>query len=247
MRVTDSAGDLAVGVATVEEQAVEGDAGIEETHLGGTEMNVETYEVISIDEQHGSVINEQVSEEALALIETLGLQGQRSLIETRTLDGEEVQTRNPYRLMTGEEQAIFGTLMPNRVKLADYRDGPIPLRALQVAAHAKALDCFDDIEVWCPQPGRDDPILVGVTKATAENRWRGELRLLARWGDEVLLSLDELRDKAKPIIASRLRAAIAKARGSITAFESGLDDKIDAYLHGGENETAHIYGLNLGN
>lgn len=206
-------------------------------------MNVETYEVVTIDEQHGVVVNEQVSEEALALIESLDLGGQRNLLHKRDVGGEEVQTRIPYRKMTAEEQAIYSVLMPNRVEIGKYSDGPIPLRALQVAAHAKSLDYFDHgVEVWCPQPGRDDPILVGKRKD--ERGWGTELYILARWGD-VLLPLEELREKARPIIASKVKAAIAKARGSITAFESGLDDKIDAYLHGGENETAHIYGLQL--
>lgn len=41
-------------------------------------MKTETYEVISLDEQNGEILNELVSEEALALIETLGLEGQQS-------------------------------------------------------------------------------------------------------------------------------------------------------------------------
>ena len=45
-------------------------------------MKVETYEAISLDEQGGEIINELVSEEALALIESLDLDGQRELIVT---------------------------------------------------------------------------------------------------------------------------------------------------------------------
>src|SRR4051812_13224919 len=128
-------------------------------------MKVETYEAISVDEQNGTVLNEIVSEEALALIESLGLSGQRGLIDTRKVDGEEVQVRIPYRRVTSEELAVFSALMPNRVDLAAYADGPIPLRVLQVAAHARSLDFFTSgIEVWCPEPGRDDPVLVGVRK-----------------------------------------------------------------------------------
>lgn len=197
-------------------------------------MKVETFEAISLDvARDGSVVNEQVSEEALALIETLDLGGQRSMLQKKNVGGEEVVVRNPYRRMSAEELAIYSVLMPNRVELAKYSDGPIPLRALQVAAHAQSLDCFDKgLEVWCPQPGRDDPLLVGVRKGQYDSR---ELYMLARWGDE-LLELVELRAKALPIVLAKVRGDIAKAKGELASFEAGLEDKVTAYLCGAPND-----------
>lgn len=204
-------------------------------------IKVETYEAISLDVQGENVVNELVSEEALALIETLDLEGQRTLTQHKTLGDEEVVVRNPYRMITREEQAIFGALMPNRVKLAEYGDGPIPLRALQVAAHAKSLDFFDKgFEVWCPQPGRDDPVLVGLKRG---KYGVADIYLLARWGAE-LLSLDELRVKAQGVILAKARAAIAKARADVAAMEGSLEARIDNYLRGGNEDTVWV-GISL--
>lgn len=96
-------------------------------------MLVETYEAISIDEAtHG---NEEVNEEALALIGSLGLAGQQELLSERAVgDGETVVTRNPYRKMTGEEAHIFRAILPREVDIKKYSDGPIPVRVLQIAA-----------------------------------------------------------------------------------------------------------------
>jgi hypothetical protein len=199
-------------------------------------MQVETYEAISLDVQgDGTVVNELVSEEALSLIEALGLEGQRQLVAVKSVDGEEVQTRNPYRRMTAEEMAIYSTLMPNRVRLAEYRDGPIPLRVMQVAAHATSLNFFDKIEVWCPEPGQKDPVLVGIHKSDG---WRVEEYILARWGD-VLESLDVLREKAAPIIRDRVRGAIADARGQIDMLDASLEAKIAAYLRTGKDASVY--------
>lgn len=198
-------------------------------------MKVETYEVISVDEQNGQVINERVSEEALALIEQMGLSGQRSLVQESVVDTETVVTRNPYRRMTAEEAAIFGAILPRRVNVEEYSDGPIPLRVLQVAAHA--LPLFEKVIVWCPaEPSTPDPLLVG-TKKNAQQTWRDDVFILARWGD-VLEPLDILRDRAAAIILARLRADIAKGRATLTAFEASLESGLASYLRGGARETA---------
>jgi hypothetical protein len=194
-------------------------------------MKVETYEAITVDEQNGSVVNELVSEEALALITSLDLAGQRTLLETKKVAGEEVVTRNPYRQITAEERAIYRAILPRTVDLAKYADGPIPLRVLQVAGHAKGL--FPVLQIWCPaDPQMPDPLLIG---RDSPSTWSGNDFILARWGD-ILEPLDVLRVSAKRILLARLKADIAKARAGVTAFESGLDEKLDAYLLGGEAE-----------
>lgn len=202
-------------------------------------MKVETYEEISVDEQHGSVIHEDVSEEAMALIESLGLEGQKQLVEERTVGTETVVTRNPYRKMTAEEAAIFGAILPRRAALEKYGDGPIPLRVLQVAAHALAL--FDAIEVWCPaEPQQPDPLLVGLKGGS----WTGERFLLARWGD-VLEPLDLLRNKARAVLSARMRLEIAKAKTSIAAMEGSLEERLDAYLRGEREDPIFLPNLSF--
>lgn len=198
-------------------------------------MKVETYEAISIDVgADGAVTNEVVDAEAMALIEQLGLKGQKELLTEREVGGETVTTRNPYRLITAEERAIFMAIMPRRTKLDAYGDGPVPLRVLQVAAHATEL--FDLLEVWHPAPGQSDPVLVGINGSAFMPR---ETFILARWGDE-LCSLDELRAKAIPVIRARMKAAVAKARAEVATFEAGLDEKIEDFLHGATQSSVFV-------
>lgn len=202
-------------------------------------MKVETYEAISVDDPNGAMINEEVSEEALALIETLKLEGQRELLSERSVGTNVVVKRNPYRKMTAEESAIFGAILPRRVELAQYSDGPIPLRVLQIAAHATEL--FGKIVVWCPaEPHHPDPLLVGLQKED----WRETPFILARWGD-VLEPLDALREKAKRIILTKLRAEIAKNRAAITRFEASIEERLDNYLVGGPDESEFLTSLNF--
>jgi hypothetical protein len=202
-------------------------------------MNVETYETISLDEQSGEIINEVVSEEALALIESLGLEGQRKLVETKEAGDEQVVTRIPYRLITKEELAIFGAIMPRRTSLARYSDGAIPLRVLQVAAHAQTI--FNELEVWHPEPGRDDPLLIGIKTS---DKWQRDTYILARWG-EVLEPLDVLRAKARQTILANCRAKIEEAKGKIQMFESGMVNSVDAYLLGGDDRTQYLPNLSF--
>lgn len=186
-------------------------------------MQVETYETLSVDvDADGTVINEVVSEEALALITALGLEGQQALVQREDVDGETVESRIPYRRMTGEEKAIFATLFPVKTPIEKYKGDAIPLRVLQVAAHAK--DC--DLRLSVLHPATDirlnDPILIG--ERGKMNSWSNQLAaetyLLARWGD-ALDDLDTLRAKALPKVIAHLTAS---AKRSITKFEGVVRD-----------------------
>lgn len=192
-------------------------------------MQVETFEAISLDEQNGAIVPEEVNEEALALIESLDLGGQRQLLTEREVEGQTVIVRSPYREITAEEIAILGTILPRRVRLEQYSDGPIPLRVLQVAAHAK--EHFSVLEVWCPEKASDpDPLLVGHKgmRFHADD----QTCILARWG-EVLVPLEELRAKAQQILRAKARQGIAEARASLDKFAATVDADIDVMLNGG--------------
>jgi hypothetical protein len=201
-------------------------------------MQIETYEAISLDEQHGDVVNELVSEEAMALIESLGLDGQKELLNEHDAGDEKVTTRAPYRTMTAEEAAVFGAVLPRHVSIDRYNDAPIPLRVLQVAAHAKTIDIFNKIEVWCPaNPAAPDPLLVAWTGREFA-RYRKAF-ILARWG-EVLEPLDTLRDKAAKILRTNVVAKIEEAREELNGLERGLDAHIAKYLNGGSAKSVWL-------
>lgn len=177
-------------------------------------MLVETYEVTELTAD----LKPECDAEALALIESLNLNGQMDLA-TRSDDG--AAKRNPYRHMTREEALVYGLLLPKKTKIADYADGMIPLRVLQVAAHAK--EHFTELWVWSPASAADkDPLLVGMTKQpipgmpshyTRDTEW-----LLARWGD-VLLPFPELIKQAAVRAREKINLAIRRAKGEIEKDE----------------------------
>lgn len=170
-------------------------------------MNIETYEVCE-----ESDMTPEADEEALAIIEELGLEGQRALFQPRD-DGE--LNRNPYRTLTDEEARIYGALLPDHQTLADFSASPIPVRVLQVAAHAKQF--FKHLEVW-HKHGTPDPLLIGRVEHSY-----GTPYILARWGDD-LKSLASMRGEAGAIIKARALAAqrkvLAEVQGAISAIEA---------------------------
>ena len=125
----------------------------------------------------------EASEEAVSLIESLGLEGQRSLVCPNEDAGRD--TRCPYREMTTEEQFVYGLLCPKKFELAKYAASPIPLRVLQVASHANSLGFFDEVQVWDKENVLDlDPVLVGVKHKDGQS-WNRVYYILARWGEEL--------------------------------------------------------------
>lgn len=183
-------------------------------------MQVETYEALEYE------TGEQAPEmeaEAIEIIELLGLEGQRKL-----LAGEgETQTRAPYRKLTAQEKRVYSVLCPESSSLEDFDACPIPLRVLQVAAHAREL--YDEVVVWCPRTEVDnDPVLIG---RNSTGYYSHDEFLLARWG-EVLLPFDELVEVAKEVwkkdSLSKARGAVANAR----AFIENIDSHVEQHIRG---------------
>lgn len=180
-------------------------------------MLVETYEVPEVD----AMGTPECEAEAIELIESLGLEGQQSLLKKS--GGETV--RMPYRKMTAEEAFVYEKVLPKKTKLQNYSDGPIPLRVLQVASHAKEL--YDLIQVWHPENADEkDPVLVGVngSEYSAKERF-----MLARWGEE-LLPFSELAKKAGAKVRAEIKAACATGIAKLKACADSLDELSDADL-----------------
>ena len=172
-------------------------------------MKVETFECEETRAEHP-----EVAAEAVALIESLGLKGQASLVKAAT-DGK-AGTRSPYREATAEEVGVYKALCPQVYALRDYARSSIPLRVLQVCAHADSLDLFDKIEVWDRESVQvKDPVAVGVKG----NEWDSQnyhVYLLARWGEE-LEEFPALRRKAIEVKRERLVQEARGAAASATA------------------------------
>lgn len=192
-------------------------------------MEVETYEAIETMGD-GSV---ECDPEALALIESLDLEGQKKLV-TKTDDGETV--RSPYRKMTAAEKIVYEAILPRKVALSKYEDGPIPLRVLQVAAHARPL--FDHIVIRCPANADDpDPLLLGVNGPDYSPR---EIFLLARWG-EVLEPFEKLVAKACDMLRGRRKASLQKVMVECEAAINQCDKMPDSVVLEGECKAAELW------
>ena len=118
------------------------------------------------------VVDQEVEEcvEALELIEKLELEGQNKL------KGKDEKIM-PYPEMTREQKFILDVLTPSHVVLKKYSRTAIPLRVLQIAAHATAIAFFNELQVWDTEGVDKDPVLVGKKSYN--------YFLLARWGEHL--------------------------------------------------------------
>lgn len=171
-------------------------------------MKVETYEIEETDSEAGVLAADSESYE---LIEKLNLVGQLSLTDTKTV------TRFPYRKMTKQEGLVYGVLCPVKSKIEQYSDGLIPVRVLQVAAHACDLGFCDRLEIWHPESADiKDPVLVGIKSVKGMFGHDTERWILARWGEE-LEDISTLAILAAKIVREKLLAKI-----------EGIKRKVDA-------------------
>lgn len=196
-------------------------------------MIVETYEVDEVGAEHP-----EVSDEAVRLVAELGLSGQRKFTEP---DGDlKLKTRAPYREVTAEEMFVIKMLCPIEVDLEKYDRAPIPIRVLQVAAHAKDCGMFTKLVVRCPRSESDrDPFLLGLDKET----YSSKRFILARWADDVdewpalvKKALSKWKEKA----LATCRQAIATAETDIRLIEAGA---VTIERAGDKSEGVNYYGL----
>lgn len=174
-------------------------------------MIVETFEIEETKTDAGIMASDA---EAAELIEKLGLEGQRTLLNSDTL------TRFPYRKLTQQEGFVYKILCPRTCELKDYKDGIIPVRVLQVAAHAIETGYLNRVEVWYPNNADiKDPVLVGIK---GESRSDKEQFLLARWGKE-LPPIEELEVVALKMRRASLRSKLATIKSKVEGDLAALD------------------------
>lgn len=166
-------------------------------------MQVEVYECETVEKAEDC-------EQAQALAAQLGLHGPESFY------GQPGGVR-PYREMTAQEKFVYSTLLPEKTRLKDYDTGPVPLRVLQIAAHATELE-LGELYVW-HQPGSRDPLLVAIEGPEYSPK---KTFLLARWGD-VLDEWGVLIEKARLFWLAKYRAEMEKARVEIDGWLAGLE------------------------
>lgn len=177
-------------------------------------MQIETYE---IEPESTEIASLAADGEARMLCEHLGLTGQLSL------SANESHTTFPYRVMTLTEQRVFDIHCPNQTRLADYKSDAIPVRVLQVAAHATNTGFLHHIKVWHSNDAKLDPVLVGY-----KTEYSGPLYLLARWG-QVQKNFETLLEEAKTLWMKKRVANLKKALKELETCLVCYD--ADAELH----------------
>jgi len=193
-------------------------------------MKIETYEVTELKADG----TEDNLEESKQLIESLGLEGQKKLFDKDDTDYKAF----PYRKMTNQEYNVYRLICPNKTQLDNFSGELIPLRVLQIAAHAKECDFVHQLQVWYPESADiKDPVLVGV-------KWDDESRIgsnyadrtyyiLARWG-AVLKPLNELVVDAANILKTQLKSQLVRAKVEAESDLQKVDSTVDAYLSGSD-------------
>lgn len=194
-------------------------------------MQIETYEIEEISSEAG---NMAADAEAIELSERLGLEGQKKLAKPETL------TRIPYPKLTALQRVVFETLFPNKTLVEQYSEGVIPLRVLQVVAFCRENHMYKRIEVWHPEPGKVDPVLIGTDRESTYHS--GDDFLLARWGTS-LEHFDKLIPKAKAKWLAAKRLAVTKAIKEAKSDLDTLTEIADEVFETGLNRGCYYQGL----
>lgn len=192
-------------------------------------MQIQTYEIEEIKSSEAATM--AADSESLALVESLGLEGQKALANPETA------TRFPYPRLSSREALIFGLCFPKHTKLSEYRDGIVPLRVLQVAAYCKQCDFPGAayMEVWSANVPKEDPILVCRT-----GPYNNDNYLLARWG-ESLKSLDDLAKQAAPILKAKLTRTLTDCARRVQDKLKTIDALIEEAMYTGEAPDPKFY------
>lgn len=204
-------------------------------------QQVETYEVEDASISDATTL--AADHEAVELITSLGLKGQEKLIDAGTV------TRLPYRAMEAREALVYGTLFDGRTKVEDYSAEAIPLRVLQVIAHARECGMFDSLIVWHPKTFQvSDPLLLGIKKELLypnhENvSYRALSKdvyfMLARWGS-ALLPLEQLEAMAIDLNRKARTIKLTKIASQVKRALEETSDSIDLAVLG---KDISVYGL----
>lgn len=193
-------------------------------------MKIETYE----QELESTEIAQLAADgEYAMLVDQLGLNGQRQFIQQEN----EVAASPvfPYRRMTKIELRVFKFHCPITTKLTEYRSEAMPVRVLQVAAHALSCNFLHHITVWHPEDAKLDPVLVGH-----KTEWGEELYLLARWG-AVWKDFAALTEEAIKGWKRLRKAQLEKAQKEIAGHINAIDSDAELFFAGKHVESAAYF------
>lgn len=172
--------------------------------------------------------HEEFTEEALALLEKLGAASQSHFYKQ---DGQVF----PYRKMSPYEHAIYKIVLPVREPIAKFRACPIPLRVLQIGAHASEL-MDGELVIWHQGEGKDDPLLT----LREGPEYSGSYYLLARWA-EVLEEFSVLVQQAIAINTEKVRAELLSKKAELQSWIDNCNAMVAARLRDGKVDGPSVH------
>lgn len=176
-------------------------------------MKVETYEVEERPPEP------QIEVEAIELIEKLGLNGQKTLVNPATGPAQTI----PYKELSKSESVVFKEIFSKQEEVKEYSEGVMPVRVLQVAAHG--IDLFDKVQVWHRKEGAKDAALIGIEGPYSREKYF----LLARWGDSLLdypALVQEARVTLRADYEKQIKDCIDKCQSKLRDLDSIVEDRI---------------------
>lgn len=190
-------------------------------------MKIETYEIEENNSSDAAIM--AADSEAIELIQKLGLEGQRELVDMST------GTRFQYPRMTSLQSVVLRACFPSVVRLDLFKHEIIPLRVLQVAAFCRDFQQTRYLEVWHTGIPKQDPVLVGKA-----NERSSETYLLARWGD-ALPTFEELTTKARELLKVRYAAKFRSMKARLAELEGDIDSAVEEALSTGTEPSFWIH------
>ena len=176
-------------------------------------MKVETFEC-----QETAAEPIEMAEEAIRMIDELDLEGQRALVSK---DKNDQPTRCPYSEVSKEQAFVIRYCTPRSVDVKQYSAGHIPVRVLQVIAHAMSIGMEDitvhrnDLEVV------DDLIVTGTMALDPDRTYNKTTFLLARWGKE-LTNWAKLSQTALIAYKAMVKNKFSEIKSIIASEEAAL-------------------------
>lgn len=192
----------------------------DEVSQGGN-MKIEEYAVETCPQ------SEEFTDEAKALVEKLGASEQH-----RFYDRAQPAA---YRKMTPLEYAVYKVVLPERQEIKDFKACPIPLRVLQIGAHAQ--ECLSGtLVVWHAGEGKDDPLLT----LRDGHSYNGTYYLLARWATE-LEEFSVLLEQAVKKLTAKTRTELAAGKMQLDSWIATLEDQVRTRLMEGKTDTPSVH------
>lgn len=151
-----------------------------------------------------------------ALVDALGLDGQKKLVEVPQSGPV------PFMYINAALRAQLKILCPREFKLDAYDLTPIPVVILGLVKQAKDAKWFDEMQVWADDKS-PDPVLIGIREKAQY--------LIGRWGAEDH-PFEKLREMAKARWIRDTRAMLNLKIEEAKSNLAHIEDKAELQVSG---------------